>query len=484
MTEKEIIYELKKLFNLSFGESFHHEEIEVAALPQAGSDRRYFRMGTKEQGIRCIGTYSPDPTEGDCFIRLTNAFRASGNPVPEIYGCSSDHRFYLQEDLGDTSLFSLLNTEDGEHLVKETLLRLVRLQKTPKKYWVDACSQSEFNWRQVMWDLNYFKYEYLKQRNVIFDEYLLEDDFERMAERLVSISEEFKGFMMRDCQSRNIMVTESGPCFIDYQGGRLGPVLYDAVAFLWQARAGFSREFRRKMVDCYAEAYCGDVAAKKEMMLSYLPDMVLFRTLQVLGAYGYRGLVQKRSHFLQSIPGALHNLGELLDERVLSQYPELERISDMLVNDDQFCRLTGVDDGRLEVEVYSFSYKKGYPEDSSGNGGGFMFDCRALHNPGRYKEYKSLTGRDKEVVEFLESRGEVEFFLRNAWAMTDAAVERYISRKFTHLQIGFGCTGGQHRSVYCAEKTANHMRNLFPDAKIILVHMEHPAETKEKDYQK
>ncbi|MDE6057439.1 MAG: phosphotransferase, partial [Muribaculaceae bacterium] len=247
-------------------------------------------------------------------------------------------------------------------------------------------------------------------------------------------------------------------------------VLYDAVSMLWQARAGFDPEFRMKMIDFYCDAFCGGQQDKKREMLSSLGDIVLFRTLQVLGAYGFRGLVQRKAHFLLSIPGALANLSQLIDDGILDSYPELKRCAQLLT-----CSLSSADgkgEGGLLVEVISFSYKKGYPDDLSGNGGGFMFDCRALHNPGRYVEYRNLTGRDKPVADFLESQGEVEGFLKSAWALTDAAIERYVRRRFTRLQIGFGCTGGQHRSVYSAERTAAHIRRLFPEVKVLLRHRE------------
>lgn len=262
--------------------------------------------------------------------------------------------------------------------------------------------------------------------------------------------------------------------FIDFQGGRKGPVLYDAVSFLWQARAGFSSDFRKKMVEYYALEYCEGDFIKAKKMLTALPLIILFRTLQVLGAYGFRGLVEHRAHFIVSIPGALSNLREMLIEGAVDSYPELKRIVEILIKDHRFSKLELSDKTPLTIEVFSFSYKNGYPDDFSGNGGGFMFDCRAMHNPGRYKQYKELTGRDSEVVDFLEERGEVQAFLSAAWSLTDPAVERYLRRGFNNLQIGFGCTGGQHRSVYCAEATAHHISAFFPEANVVLLHREHP----------
>lgn len=469
MTTDIIIERLKEMCASHF--NMPADDISVCMLPQAGSDRMYFRL--RGGGRSVIGTYVPDPKEGRCFVNLADAFSECGRSVPRIFAASDDCRLYIQEDLGDVSLFSLLKGDDSDDNVRAALRALVELQTTPESAWASKVMCKPFSPRQVMWDLNYFKYEYLKQRDVYFNEDALEDDFEHLAMRLNAIDVEFQGFMMRDCQSRNVMMKDGSPVFIDFQGGRKGPVLYDAVSFLWQARAGFSSGFRQEMIRYYAGLFCGDDAERQTRMMESLPDLVLFRCLQVLGAYGFRGLIQKRAHFIQSIPGALANLGELIRQGALDRYPSLKEVCTALAEDSTFA--TPGQEGGLTVKVYSFSYKKGYPADWSGNGGGFAFDCRAMHNPGRYKEYKSLTGRDLPVIEFLEKRGEVADFLRNAWGMTDAAVERYIMRGFSNLQIGFGCTGGQHRSVYCAEATARHIRDLFPEAKVELIHREHPS---------
>ncbi len=466
MNEKEIEGSLKSLLYAVI----RNPEIEIIPLPQSGSNRLYYRLTAGTSSY--VGTYVPDAAEGECFVRLAGVFKKMGMSVPEVYRASSDFRFYIQEDLGERSLFSELHSQESETLIKKTLKCLIELQKTPESAWSSICMSKPFGIRQIMWDLNYFKYEFLKPKEVIFDEDKLEEDFQHLSQKLTSIPDEFMGFMMRDCQSRNVMIADQTPVFIDFQGGRKGPVLYDAVSMLWQARAGFDKEFRNDMLDYYSSAFCEGNSRMKKDMLASLNDLVLFRTLQVLGAYGFRGLIQNKAHFLLSIPGALSNLRELLDEGGLDEYKELKRCSEALIAESN--QKSEEKGSSLKVEIFSFSYKKGYPKDLSGNGGGFMFDCRALHNPGRYPQYRLLTGRDNAVVDFLEKRGEIQSFLKSAWSLTDPAIERYISRGFTNLQIGFGCTGGQHRSVYSAEKTAAHIRAKFPEVTVHLIHQEHP----------
>ncbi len=464
------IFDIKSAFEKLLAKMGCSGPCEIIPISQAGSDRRYFRLLVADRSF--MGTFVPDAVEGHAFVMLSRDLKDAGAAVPEVYAVSDDFHFYVQEDLGDVSLFSILADANSGHLIETTIQRLAFLQRIPSQKWHSDCMAKDFSRRQVMWDLNYFKYEYLKARNVIFDEERLEDDFDKFALRLLSLPKCFWGFMMRDCQSRNVMIVDDSPIFIDFQAGRFGPVIYDAVSFLWQARAAFPNNFREDMMRLYCDAFCEGNQASAEQMMSFLDDFVLFRTLQVLGAYGYRGLVQHRSHFILSIPPALANLKALFNKGVLDCYPELKK-SCLSLTCDQISGFS-LEKGRFRVDVYSFSYKKGYPENLSGNGGGFMFDCRAMHNPGRYQEYKHLTGRDPEVISFLEERGEVQPFLKNAWALTDPAIERYLSRGFSHLQIGFGCTGGQHRSVYCAEHTASHIRKLFPDADLHLTHLEHP----------
>ena len=458
---------LSELFTKHFGIA----PAEVRPIAQAGGDRRYFRLVAPDGSFSAIGTSGDDISDCCAFLALQSVLKSHGIPVPEIYVKSRNYMHYLQQDLGDVSLFSILgNAHDCSAVVKRTLSNLVRMQLIPEEDFERAVQYGPFGRRLVMWDLNYFKYEFLKPSGVQFDEFCLEDDFELMADDLVGVDWSQWGFMMRDCQSRNVMIYDGTPYFIDFQGGRLGPSVYDAVSFLWQAKAPFSEEFRMEMFRYYAEEYAAQRGCDPEALMKNLPMFRLFRALQVLGAYGFRGLVQRRSHFLESISPALRNLASAIDSEMTERYPELASVCRELAADRRFDSPSK--DSGLTVTVFSFSYKRGYPDDFSGNGGGFMFDCRGMHNPGRYDQFKPLTGMDAPVIEFLKGRGEADRFVKKAVDMVTPSVECYFRRGFNSLQIGFGCTGGRHRSVYCAERAAAQIKMRFPEANVVVVHRE------------
>ncbi len=437
-------------------------------LPGAGSDRSYWRLSL-DDGSTLIGVYSPDAAVNRTFSSLAAMFASRGVNVPSVMAVSSDGHYMLETDLGDTSLFSMLRTPEGDRLVEECMRSLPVMQTVDRSLWRSMVMAAPFGRRQVLWDLNYFKYDFLKPAGVEFDEGSLEDDFSRFADRMEHCDPATLGFMMRDCQSRNVMVSDGRPWWIDFQGGMWGPALYDAVSFLWQAGAGFSRDFRMHNINVYAGEYERLTGVARRRLLADLPQVVVLRTLQVLGAYGLRGLVERKAHFLESIPRALANLGESLREGDLAPYPELRKVAERLCG---LTRFTREERPRLKVSVFSFSYKKGYPDDFSGNGGGFMFDCRALPNPGRYERYKTMTGLDPEVVAFLEDKEEVERFISLAGGMVSPSVARYAERGFTSLQVGFGCTGGRHRSVYCAQRLAEAIGAGRSDVDVELVHRE------------
>lgn len=463
MKDQEKIDEGVALYVKTYG-----NEPSVTPLAGAGSDRLYRRMHS-DDGPTVVATTGNDVAENACFIGLAKAFRESGCNVPEIIAVSSDGKDYLQEDLGDTALLPLLSTPARKELSAKALRSLARLQTVDESVWMPHVVSKPFSQRLVMWDLNYFKYEFLKPSGIAFDEEALEDDFQRLASDVTEIDPRLWGFMYRDCQSRNVMVRDGEPWWIDFQGGRKGPLIYDAVSFLWQAKAGFSPEERKELLNIYAEELAGlrDVTAAE--VLGDVGRIALLRTLQVLGAYGFRGLVEKKAHFIESIPGALRNLHQLKESGELESYPEISKFAEAAMSSRFMAEPSG--DG-LTVKVFSFSYKKGYPEDLSGNGGGFMFDCRGMHNPGRYDQYKPLTGLDREVIDFLEERGEVQDFVETSFSLVRPTIARYLQRGFRSLQVGFGCTGGRHRSVYCAQHFAEMASKVFPDARIELVHRE------------
>lgn len=449
----------------------------IEPLPGAGSNRKYFRLKGKES---LIGVYGTSTEENRAFIYMARHFSQKGLPVPRILTESPDQSVYLQDDLGDISLFQLIkqgresgNFSDEEtNILKRTIRLLPQIQfEGSKDMDFSYCYPlATFNRRSVLWDLNYFKYCFLKATGLEFQENLLEDDFERMADTLLQIEPQV--FMYRDFQSRNIMIREGKPYFIDFQGGRKGPFYYDVASFLWQAKANYPDSLRQELLDEYLDALRPYHTMDKEQFLTTLRHFVLFRTLQVLGAYGFRGYFEKKAHFIQSVPYAIENLRQLL-ETDFPEYPYLCLMLRKLTELPQFASIRNR--RKLTVRVMSFSYKKGIPEDPSGNGGGYVFDCRAVHNPGKYEQYKQLTGRDKPVIDFLEQDGEILQFLEHVDALADAHVQRFLERGFTNLSICFGCTGGQHRSVYSAEHAAHHLNEKF-GVRIHLIHCEQHIE--------
>jgi hypothetical protein len=321
-----------------------------------------------------------------------------------------------------------------------------------------------------MWDLNYFKYCFLKATGLDFEEDKLEDDFQRMAD--VLMRSQSSTFMYRDFQSRNVMIKDGEPWFIDFQGGRKGPFYYDVASFLWQAKANLPDAFRKDLLKEYLDSLRKYQPIDENYFNEQLRHFVLFRTLQVLGAYGFRGYFEKKPHFMQSVPFAIANLRELLTVPY-KEYPYMTELLRRLVNMKQFT--DELSKHQLTVKVMSFAYKKGIPNDVTGNGGGFVFDCRGVNNPGKYDRYKPFTGLDKQVIQFLEDDGEILKFLEHCYALVDASVTRYLERGFTNLMVSFGCTGGQHRSVYSAQHMAEHLHKKF-NIKVELVHREQDIE--------
>lgn len=473
--------ELISLYTLFYGT----EPETILPLTGSASNRRYFRLASDAGS--CVGVIGLDSQENNAFITLARHFRSKGINVPEVYAVSQDGMCYIQEDLGDSILFSELQKSrrsgegmsEVEDMLCRTMAALPGIQfEGAKGLDFSICyPQPSFDRTMVMFDLNYFKYCFLKPSGLEFNEMSLQRDFEKFADDLLSCADDMV-FMYRDFQSRNVMVKDGVPYFIDFQGGRKGPYMYDVASFVWHARSAYSRKLKDRMLDSYLGALSEYRQTSKEDFVSRLRLFVLFRSLQVLGAYGFRGWSEHKAEFSVCIPQAVAALKELLGgvscgdaADLQSSYPYLVRtLTDM-------CELPRFDvksyeEGRLTVTVTSFSFKKGIPEDPSGNGGGYVFDCRSMHNPGRYEPYKKLTGRDEEVIRFLEEDGEITGFLDHVYGVVDPHVETYSGRGFTSLMVSFGCTGGQHRSVYCAEHLARHIVALYPQVRVRLVHRE------------
>lgn len=465
---------LLKLYNSHVG----HQPAKIDEIASSGSNRRYYRLHD-EDGSTLIGVIGPCKEENSAFIYLADHFRKAGLAVPTVVAVSPEKDVYLQTDLGDDSIFKAIEkgrlTKSFSPQEKELLIKTIRV--LPDIQFKGAIGldfsqcfpSAQFDVRSIMWDLNYFKYCFLKAVGLEFDENRLEDDFHAMAE--VLMRSQSSTFMYRDFQSRNVMLKDGTPYFIDFQGGRKGPFYYDVASFLWQAKAGFPQSLRDELISEYIEALRKYKPVDTAYFNEQLRHFVLFRTLQVLGAYGFRGYFEKKPHFMQSVPYALDNLRELL-EQDFPEYPYLTQMLRRLVDMSQFYDQTR---RQLTVRVLSFAYKKGIPDDPSGNGGGFVFDCRAINNPGKYDRFKPFNGLEAPVIKFLEEDGEIVEYLNHCYALVDSAVERYIERGFTNLTVAFGCTGGQHRSVYAAQHMAEHLADKF-NCKVALVHREQNIE--------
>ncbi|HAC41416.1 MAG TPA: phosphotransferase [Rikenellaceae bacterium] len=461
---------LKPLFESYTGTAL----TEITELPASGSNRRYFRL--KGGNISLIGAIGTNLQENHSFIYLARHFREKGLRVPAVLAVSEDGQAYIQEDLGDQVLFGMVaqGRESGLYssvetdLLRRTIEQLPRLQFVGAQGldWKNCYPQEAFDARMIDFDLNYFKYCFLKATGLEFNEIELQEDFEKLKEDL--LKEDDNTFLYRDFQARNVMIKDGDPWFIDFQGGRRGPIYYDVASFIWQARSRFPEDLKQDLIRTYLRALQQFKQVNEDEFRSRLRLFVLFRTLQVLGAYGFRGYFEKKPHFLASVPYALSNLRKLL-ETPFEDYPYLNSILSRLASMPELNEIP--QDHRLSVHIYSFAYKKGIPADTTGNGGGYVFDCRSVNNPGKYEYYRQFNGTDPEVIKFLEDDGEVFTFLDSVYKLVDAHAKRFIERKFTNLQVCFGCTGGQHRSVYCAEHMARHLKDKF-DIKVTVTHRE------------
>lgn len=471
--------------SLLFFEATGKKAGEQTALTASGSNRRYYRIESEDKTVSLIGVQGTSRDENHAFLYMAEHFMQKGLNVPKVLAVSDDEMNYVQQDLGNVLLFDYIAegrktgvfSAKEKDMLRETMRALARFQVIgAEEFDFNQCyPQPEFNLRSILWDLNYFKYCFLKATGLDFQEDKLENEFERLA--YILLQNRMNAFMYRDFQSRNVMVCKDAdgnevPYFIDFQGGRRGPVFYDVASFLWQAKANYHPDLREELVEVYLEELQKYMPVDRELFYDTLKHFVLFRTMQVLGAYGFRGYFEKKPHFLQSIPFAIDNLRHLL-KHASEDYPYLIEVLQKMTEMKQF-KDVGVRKP-LVVRVMSFSYKKGIPADPSGNGGGFVFDCRAVNNPGKYERYTHFTGMDEPVIQFLEEDGEMQPFLEQAYQLVDFSVKRYMDRGFQNLMVSFGCTGGQHRSVYSAEKMAQHINEKF-GVEVQLIHREQNME--------
>ncbi len=473
---KPLLEVVQDFFDSAINEPITSTEI----IPLSGGDRRYFRFYTSKNSY--IGCYNENIKENEVFFYYTNHFRAIDVPLPEILAIDTDRKIYILEDLGKESLLNNLEAkglcDEVFDLYKKSLKELARMQILGAKDldFERALTAKEFGKQAILSDLLYFKYYFVDTLKIPYDKQQLLDDFDALATYLTRT--EYKMFMFRDFQSRNIIVNDGKVSFIDYQGGMKGALQYDVASLLWQAKADLPENWKNELLEYYISVIDEllPTPVQKEVFVSQYNGYVVIRMLQVLGAYGFRGLFERKAHFLTSIPLALRNLKWFLSNRKVGLIvPTLDDILSQITSDEVIHRFEpkkADENTPLVVKIKSFSYKKsGIPKDETGNGGGFAFDCRGILNPGRYEPYKTLTGRDKEVIDFLEQQTKMPDFMNNIYNIVDISVEDYMARGFDSLAINFGCTGGQHRSVYAAEQTARHLRNKYK-VKVELEHVE------------
>ncbi len=471
--DQKVLDKLKQLFREVAGKEAESADM----LPHSGSYREYVRLSAG--GFSAIGTFNADIKENRAFLSFSRHFRENGIPVPEIYRVGDDQMVYLQEDLGSLTLFDFLGktrlhegfsrTIIDEYKKVLALLPSIQVTAGDQLDYSVCYPRAAFDMQSMRWDLSYFKYYFLKLAKIPFDEQLLEDDFQKFTDYLLSAESRF--FMYRDFQSRNIMLKEGKVFFIDYQGGRRGALQYDLASLLYDGKADIPQPVRDELFEFYLDELEKILPVDRFEFMRFYKGFVLIRIMQSMGAYGFRGFYEKKEHFLKSIPFALDNLDGILRKLDLPvELPELVNVLNLVAH-SSFLRSIGQKEHHLTVRITSFSYKKGIPPDPSGNGGGFVFDCRAIHNPGKYPEFKIQTGKDPAVQHFLEEKSEMPGFLQGVTTLVEQSVKKYIERGFSHLAVNFGCTGGQHRSVFAAEKLAAHLTNNFP-VNVVLVHRE------------
>ncbi len=450
------------------------ERIQPLQGELGGSGRKIIRLATEKASA--IGILYGVREENVAFLEFSRHFRRHGLPVPEIYGEDLAHGAYLEEDLGDITLFDFLSANrrgaevesDAVNAYRKAIEVLPRFQiEAGRDLNYKLCyPRSSFDRQSIAWDLNYFKYYFLRLAGVPFSEQALEDDFSRLTKFLLTADRDY--FLYRDFQSRNILLRGGQPFFVDYQGGRKGALQYDAASLLYDSKADLPPEIRQLLLDHYLYTLSGYARVDREAFLHYYYAYVYVRVMQAMGAYGFRGFYERKPHFLQSVPYALKNVRWLLHNVTLPiSLPALTAAFTSMLSSPQLLQLgseptpytlSSKQSATLTVRIFSFSFHRGLPKDETGNGGGFVFDARSLPNPGRQERFKPVTGKDAEVAAFFAEQGNVHQYFENVASLVDASVKEYQRRGFNSLMVSFGCTGGQHRSVYLAERMAKHLR--------------------------
>jgi aminoglycoside/choline kinase family phosphotransferase len=466
---------LKELFELHFGAPA--ETIEPLRTMLGASDRKLYRLSNA--GQRAIGVLHGVREENVAFLQFSRHFQKYGLPVPQIYGQALREGAYLEEDLGDTTLYEFLTqNRSGDQIAPAVIEAYRKVIALLPRFQIEAARdfpyrfcypRRSFDRQSITWDLNYFKYYFLQLSGTPFHEQGLESDFRRLTAFLLEAGREY--FLYRDFQSRNIMLLGGSPYFLDYQGGRKGALQYDIASLLFDGKADLPPALRQQLLNDYLAQLSQSIDLDRDAFLRYYYAYVYVRIMQALGAYGFRGFYERKSHFLQSVPFALKNLTWLRDnvELPLSLPRLMEAFGSVLASEK--LRAVAAPPDRLTVRVLSFSFHRGIPQDDSGHGGGFVFDTRGLPNPGREERFKHITGKEAPVIAYLEQQESVRQFLAHAVALVDASVENYLQRGFKNLMVSFGCTGGQHRSVYLAEQLAQHLR-ARQDLNVIVQHRE------------
>jgi aminoglycoside/choline kinase family phosphotransferase len=462
-----------------FEQRFHTAAEQVVPLQGklGGSGRKILRL--TGGGSSAIGILYDVREENAAFLEFSRHFRRHELPVPEIYGEDLAQGAYLEEDFGDTTLFEFLSKHrTGDKIASEAVDAYRKVIAVLPRFQVEAgrdlnykvCyPRGSFDRQSISWDLNYFKYYFLRLAGIPFNEQALEDDFSRLTKFLLGAPHDY--FLYRDFQSRNIMWRNSQPYFLDYQGGRKGALQYDVASLLYDAKADLPPEQRQQLLDHYLDTLGGFIKLDRDAFMQHYYAYVYVRIMQALGAYGFRGFYERKAHFLQSVPYALKNLRWLLHNVTLPiAVPTLLEAFNSMLGSETLQNLAS-DADNLVVRIFSFSFHRGWPKDETGNGGGFVFDARSLRNPGREEQFKALTGRDAPVIEYLNQQEAAHQFLASVLSLVDASISEYQRRKFKHLMVSFGCTGGQHRSVYLAEQLAKRLRNRN-GVEVILRHRE------------